>query len=219
MPLIRTTLATLFGLAALLAFPNAHATLIDRGNGLIYDDVLDITWMQDASFVGNLKWDLAVMWADTLVFGGFDDWRLPSISVSAGLPTGGPVPFADVVVCSEVTELECRDNELGYMYYQNLGGMGDLTGNQGLIQNIRPVHWSGTEFLGGPNPESAWSFTFRNGGQGASAKSIFGVITAWAVRDGDVLAVPEPATGLLFVAGLAGLGCARSRRAKLAIHR
>ena len=29
---------------------SAQAALYDRGNGLIYDDVLNITWMQDANY-------------------------------------------------------------------------------------------------------------------------------------------------------------------------
>ena len=69
------------GLLVLLAAP-AHATLIDRGGGLIYDDVLDITWLQDASLGGKLNWNDAVAWADTFMFGGFDDWRLPSMDVN-----------------------------------------------------------------------------------------------------------------------------------------
>ena len=28
----------------------SHAALIDRGGGLIYDDVLNITWLQDAGY-------------------------------------------------------------------------------------------------------------------------------------------------------------------------
>ena len=27
----------------------AQATLVDRGNGMIYDNVLDVTWLQDAN--------------------------------------------------------------------------------------------------------------------------------------------------------------------------
>jgi hypothetical protein len=33
------------------------ATLIDRGGGLIYDDVFDITWLQDANFAKTLGYD------------------------------------------------------------------------------------------------------------------------------------------------------------------
>ncbi len=32
-------------LAGLLCVGGAHASLIDRGGGLIYDNVLDITWL------------------------------------------------------------------------------------------------------------------------------------------------------------------------------
>lgn len=64
----------------------ANATLHDRGGGLIYDDVLDITWLQDANYAqtsgydgdGLMAWGDAVAWADSLVYGGYDDWRLPT---------------------------------------------------------------------------------------------------------------------------------------------
>ena len=34
---------------------SANAALYDRGNGLIYDDVLDITWLQDANYAHDLR--------------------------------------------------------------------------------------------------------------------------------------------------------------------
>lgn len=37
------------GLALNLVATTAQATLIDRGNGLLYDDKLDVTWLQDAN--------------------------------------------------------------------------------------------------------------------------------------------------------------------------
>ena len=127
------------------AFPfAAQATLIDRGNGLIYDDVLDITWLQDAHFGGNFTHQGALDFADNLVFQGFDDWRLPSMDVNSD---------NSIVDCNGASELACRDNELGYMYYQNLGGTfgDDLTGNQGLLQNIQVIHWSSTVFAPDPS--------------------------------------------------------------------
>ena len=60
----------------------ARAELHDRGNGLIYDDVLDITWLQNAVSGGNKNWKQAVEWAANLDYEGFEDWRLPSMSVS-----------------------------------------------------------------------------------------------------------------------------------------
>ena len=40
--------ATLFALVATTSGAS-HATLFDRGGGLLYDDVLNITWPQDAN--------------------------------------------------------------------------------------------------------------------------------------------------------------------------
>ena len=72
----------------LLSF-NATAALYDRGNGLIYDDVLDITWLQDANYAqtsgydsdGRMHWLQAKAWAAQLSYDGHDDWRLPSANL------------------------------------------------------------------------------------------------------------------------------------------
>ena len=69
----------------------AQPELLARGNGMIDDTVLDITWLQDANYAftsgndddGNMTWYEAVAWADQLVYEGFDDWRLASLSVQA----------------------------------------------------------------------------------------------------------------------------------------
>jgi len=44
----------------------AQATLIDRGGGLIYDDVLNITWLQDANYAMTSGYDAdgRMNWAD-----------------------------------------------------------------------------------------------------------------------------------------------------------
>ncbi len=168
----------LTGMLVAAFMESSRAELFDRGNGLIYDDVLNITWLQNASAGGNKTWKEAVQWASDLEYQGFDDWRLPSVSVSSGVPSGATDNPVD---CSTATELACRDNELGYMYYHYLeGGGNNLTGNQGLFRNIQTSHWSGTESSGG-----VWIFIFRYGGQSEELKGFSDAV--WAVRSGDVI--------------------------------
>jgi hypothetical protein len=189
---------------------SANATLVSRLGGVAaYDDVLDITWVTDADLSRFITWNNQVAWASGLDYLGFDDWRLASMSVAAGLPTG---TATSVIDCSTATELACRDNELGYMFYQNMGGIfGDnKTGNQTvdgvLLTDVRPDYWSGTEFGSG----GAWDFSFIRGSRGGSGKGSGSY--GWAVRSGDVSAVPVPAAVWLFGSGLIGLiGIARKK--------
>ena len=74
-----------------LSFGIANATLWDRGGGLIYDDVLDVTWLQDANYAqtsgfdadGKITWHEAMAWAENLSYYDpvrntyWTDWRLP----------------------------------------------------------------------------------------------------------------------------------------------
>ncbi len=96
---MKKTILALGLMAGLLMAGKAQATLIDRGSGLIYDDVLNITWVADAnlcvalnncvnSATGAMTWDDANTWAANLDYQGFDDWRLPYASVTAG---AGPI--------------------------------------------------------------------------------------------------------------------------------
>lgn len=182
----------------------AEATLLSRlGGAAAYDDVLKITWVTDAALSGPNNWDNQVAWASGLNYLGFDDWRLASMSVSAGLPTG---TTSSVVDCRTDTELACRDNELGYMYFQYLGGSSflDLTGNQTVnavnLTNIQSYYWSGTEY----NSNHAWYYNYKNSGRFDIPK--YNNDYGWAVRSGDVAAVPEPPMVWLLVIGMMGLG-------------
>ena len=183
------------------------AALIDNGGGLIFDDVLNITWAQpDALRI----WDDANTWAAGLTLGGATEWRLPYISVAAG---AGP-STSNPVDCNTATELACRDNELGYMFYQNLSG----TQGQSILDSGDPdlalfptlvsnLYWSGTEF----DSVSAWFFFFNAGFQGDDDKR--GHHVSWAVHAGNVSAVPVPAAVWLFGSGLIGLlGVAKRKR-------
>ena len=195
------TITTGLIVAGLFMSFSVNAALFDRGAGFIYDDVLNITWTQDANINSFDTWDNQVAWADGLsLFDSvrnvtWDDWRLPSAD------------FNDddtIVDCSSAPELACRDNEYGYMFFQN-----SVTGAApGLFTNLQSsVYWSGTEFAS--NPAGAWNFFFAAGTQVAAAKNLTNF--AWAVRPGDVAVVPVPAAVWLFGSALGLLGWMRRK--------
>ena len=85
--MLKQTLA----LVTLLIPLSANAALHDRGNGLIYDDARDVTWMQDANYAatqyaltngqfgdedGRMTWDESISWVGQLNYGNYDNWRL-----------------------------------------------------------------------------------------------------------------------------------------------
>lgn len=168
----------------LLLSNSINAALYDRGNGLIYDDDLNITWLQYANYPGHtMTWDGAVAWVESLVYGGYDDWRLPTADYCIGY--------------------YCREGELGHLFYDE----GISSDTPGLFIDVRPyMYWSATE---DPlDPSKAYRFNFKTGYQGISSKEYTRYV--WAVRDGDSIPiVPEPLSAILFGIGSIIIGLKR----------
>lgn len=89
---------------------------------MIYDDVLEITWLQDANHAstsgydgdGRMTWNEAVIWADQLVYGGCGDWGLPEtedLIYSYGYDGTTSAGFNII------------SSEMGFMYYNNLNNL------------------------------------------------------------------------------------------------
>ncbi len=201
-----TSLVLLSGMA--LA-PASQATLYTRLGGLaVYDDDRNITWLADANYAktsgydtdGAMTWQVAKGWVAGLNVGGYTGWRLPT-----ALNENGSGPCLDY---------NCGSSELSHLFYE-LGGVffqSILTthnSNFNLFTNVQDSNfWTGKEYM---ITDEAYFIpklwlpvlpTFKYEG-----------LYSWAVRSGDVAAVPEPGVmGLLGIGALAWAGARHKRR-------
>ena len=221
-------------LAMALSSGPVQAALFDRGDGLIYDDVLDITWLQDVRYArtsgynssGAFNWVDAMAWVDQLVYAGYDDWRLPTLTPVNGtqinyfFSTDGSTDYGHNISYPGGVSAGFTGNELAYMFYVNLGNLShyEVDGtlrdgtafvdwglvNVSLFENLAGTVGVWTSFPGSfPPPGFGFTFAFLtyNGFNDSAGKDQR--FAAWAVRDGDVgpVAVHEPGTWLLLLVG------------------
>jgi hypothetical protein len=187
---------------------------------MIYDTVLNVTWLQDANYAytsghapgGRKTWQEAKQWAENLSYGGFTDWRLPSVR-----PRNGS--YFDYGKGSNETSgltdlgfnIAGPHSELGYMFYTNLGNTGQYTTSGQVHPDFNPnevksgpflnlmsgFYWTGTPYDYSPDnlpsdptycappKQCAWDFVIGYGAQ--TIYPTANAFRAWAVRDGDVV--------------------------------
>lgn len=180
--LFTSILAT--GLLALST--GSQAALVQHSTDLIHDSDTNITWMQNANLNGPMTWYEATDWANNLVYGGYDDWRLPSY------------------------------DQLNHLFYDELGAEAWNTevikgnSNYGLFSNFQfDLYWTADEALGSWSDYAYTYDTVYGAHNYAQPKDgSFGSFYAWAIRGNDITApaaVPVPAAVWLMGSGLMGL--------------
>lgn len=130
--------------AVVLASAPAHAALHDRGNGFIYDDGLDVTWLQDTNYVeltgsdrphqnGYMNYFDAKHYVESEI--SFDlgngrvaaDWRLPrlrpvnGVAIDTRPSNDGSTDMAYNIGAPGSAHAGTTASELAYMFHVNLG--------------------------------------------------------------------------------------------------
>ncbi|GAB5450209.1 MAG: hypothetical protein Hals2KO_05370 [Halioglobus sp.] len=186
---IRTTLASV-----MLVWANvAYAGLIDIGDGLLYDDFLNVTWLQDANYMqstghpdGRVSWDMANAFGENLEYFYaaqnilLTEWRLPSA-----------FDFGTTSVC---TVGPCINSELGHLQF--IDGFDLFTNFPSVV-----THWTSPSF-----GSSAFGYNHASGNHFAIFKDPVFKPTSMFLMNGDARAIanpaPIPAPIWLFVSGI-----------------
>ncbi len=168
-----------------------HAVAASSPNAaFLYDTTLDVTWLKNANANGQMTWQDAQAWVQSLQVGGFAGWRLPKTldpDASCGTSNANPAVY------SNGYGINCMGSEMGHLFNVSLGNAPDKAiTNTGNFENVQGYYyWSGTPLAS--NLYYVWTYQTSINGQaytGTGTNPFF----ALAVRDGDVL-VPTPQPG------------------------
>ncbi|MEO6277850.1 PEP-CTERM sorting domain-containing protein [Roseateles sp.] len=199
-------------LTGLLMAAPAHAELQSRANGtMVYDTATNLTWLADATAGGLRSQADAAQWAAGLSLGGFSDWGLPTVAPVNGLSV--QLDYSEDGSTDVGLNTAGLNTELGYLYHASLGntsaGLSNAGSFSGLVDPANPV---GPVFWTGSASEPGWAFSFFMGMGLQDQLATDTLAQAWAVRVGDVAAVPEPSGLALSLAGVLALAAFARRR-------
>jgi len=168
--------------AAVLVFGvsfGAQASLTSSGPLTVFDSGQSLTWTKDANLNGQMDWATAVAWANNLDYAGYTDWVLPTIDQLA-------TQFSTNLGEASGQSIAASHND-SYNLFTNL-------------QSFK--YWSGSEYV--YLPGTAWAF-YNDGENPTNVLNMNNQFYAWAVRPGDVAAVPVPGAFWLFGSAMVGL--------------
>ncbi|MCP2012239.1 PEPxxWA-CTERM sorting domain-containing protein [Duganella violaceipulchra] len=181
----------------------------DENATYLYDADYNITWLRSTSGANVMTFELANSWAN-LNWGGLTGWHLPS---------AGSVYDSDLYPST----VKGIGSDAAHLYYDVLGdrpGLDHAGNPQTIVRNEGPFGAGGVPamiWLSGTHAthaDYAYNFSFFAGINGEGPRN--GLIGAMTVRNGDVLAVPEPETYAMMLGGLALVGVVARRRKTVA---
>ncbi len=211
-----------------------QASLFNRGGGMIYDDQTNLTWAADANLFktqaannpnlvneiipasidlsstsfdiisGKMTWYGANAWSHHLTLGGFNDWTLPTAAL---IPIGGGGLYFETSQMGDLfrNELGLTSGSVTISHNTNYNLFSNIQNNSLYFANNYGVSY----FY---DPNTIWLISDNGGAISGNYKG--GMFYAWAVRSGDVAAVPVPGAVWLFGSGLIGLASFTRRKNK-----
>lgn len=221
-----------------LAASNTFGLPYETDLGHYPNDVTGSSYSEIIFNNGTMTYGAALHWIDamnTTSYLGYNDWRLPTVLPINGINYNyvhsviGTTDVGYNISAPNTLYANGTGSEMAFMYYQNLGDLGYYNSigglrdcfvaninvcfvNVGPFDNLQPG-WYWAKADNAPYASASWFFQMAYGLQNEVEKNAG--LYVWAVRTGDVAAVPEPSNYTLLILGVGLVGWLARRRGKL----